>query len=182
MARIYMLSLLSTNRVVMAATVDATPDRTKMGDRKPNPRPDEAHNHGVEAQSEISLSTVIATDPNTARRVLPDSPANDRYRGGEHTKVGCESSHISCPFACQQEVMGNLQDGQVAALVEGLWSNRETAGPVAVPEGCEGLEVVIPNRVQNVNMKSRMLRTTVEGGHNHGKPPSQESLPIHSTS
>ena len=176
-----MLSLLSTDRVVMAATVDATPGRTKRRDRKPNPRPDEAHNHGMEAQSEISLSTVTATDTNTARRVLPDSPADDRYRGGEHTTVGCESSHISCPFACQQEVTGNLQDGPVAARVEGLWLNRETAGPVAVPEGCEGLEVVIPNRVQNVNMKSRMLRTTVEGGHNHGKPPSQESLPTHST-
>ena len=85
-----------------------------MGDRKPNPRPDEAHNHGMEAQSEISLSTVTATDANTARRVLPDSPADDRYRGGEHTKVGCESSHVSCPFACQQEVTGNLQDGQAS--------------------------------------------------------------------
>ena len=177
-----MLSLPNTDRVVMAATVDATPDRTKRRDRKPNPRPDEAHNHGMEAQSEISLSTVTATDTNTARRVLPDSPADDRYRGGEHTKVGCESSHVSCPFACQQEVTGNLQDGQAAALVEGLWLNRETAGPVAVPEGCEGLEVVIPNRVQNVNMESRMLRTTVEGGSNHGKPLSQEALQIHPTS
>ena len=182
MARIYMLSLLSTNRVVMAATVDATPDRTKMGDRKPNPRLAEAHNHGMEAQSETSLSTVIATGANTARRVLPDSPADNRCRGGEHTKVGYESSQVSCPFACQQEVTGNLQDGQAAALVEGLWLNRETAGPVAVPEGCEGLEVVIPNRVQNVDMESRMLRATVEGGSNHGKPLSQELLQIHSTS
>ena len=82
MARIYMLSLLSTNRVVMAATVDATPDRTKMGDRKPNPRLAEAHTHGMEAQSETSLSTVIATDANTARRVLPDSPTDQR-RGGD---------------------------------------------------------------------------------------------------
>ena len=49
--------------------------------------------------------------------------------------------------------------------------NRGEAGPVAVPEGCEGLEVVIPNRVQNVNMESRMLRATVEGSSNHGKPP-----------
>ena len=133
MARSYTLSLLSTNRVVRATTVDATPDRTKMGDRKPNPGLAKAHNHGTEAQSETSLSTIIATDANTARRVLPDSPADDRYRGGEHTKVGYESSHVSCPFACQQEVTGNLQDGQAAALVEGLWLNRETAGPVAVP-------------------------------------------------
>ena len=177
-----MLSLLSIIRVVMATTVDATPDRTEMGDRQPNSRLAKAYNHGMEAQSETSLSTIIATDAYTARRVLPDSPTDDKRRRGEHTKVGYESSQGSCPFACQQEVTGNLQDGQAAALVEGLWLNRETAGPVAVPEGCEGLEVVIPNRVQNVNMKSRMLRTTVEGGHNHGKPPSQESLPIHSTS
>ena len=59
--------------------------------------------------------------------------------------------------------------------------NRE-ARPVAVPEECEGLEVVIPNRVQNVNMESRMLRTTTEGGSDHWKPLSQESLQIHSTS
>ena len=114
--------------------------------------------------------------------MLPDSPADNRCRGGEHTRVGYESSQVSCPFACQQEVMGNLPDGPVAALVEGLWLNRETAGPVAVPEGWEGLDVAIPNRVQNVNMKSRMLRTTVEGGHNHGKPPSPKLRQIHSTS
>ena len=124
MARIHMLSLLSIIMVVMAATVDVTPDRTKMVGRKPSSRLIEAHNHEVEAQSETSLSTVIATDANTARRVMPDSPADDRYQGGEHTKVGYESSHVSCPFACQQEVMGNPQDGQVAALVEGLWLNR----------------------------------------------------------
>ena len=110
--------------VVMAATVDVTPDGTKMVGRKPSSRLIEAHNHGVEAQSETSLSTVIATGTKTARRVLPDSPADNRCRGGEHTKVGYESSQVSCPFACQQELMGNLQDGQVAALVEGLWLNR----------------------------------------------------------
>ena len=181
MAGSYMLSLLSTDRVVMAATVDATPDRTKMVDRKPSSRLVEAHNHGVEAQSETSLNTVIATGANTARRVLPDSPADHRCKGGEHTKVGYESSQVSCQFACQQEVTGNPQNGQVEASVEGLWWNRE-ARTVAVPGGCEGLKVVIPNRVQNVNMESRMLKTMVEGGRNHGKPLSQESLQIHSTS
>ena len=120
MARIYMLTLLSIIRVVMATTVDATPDRTEMVDRQPNYRLAKAHNHGMEAQSETSLSTIIATDAYTARRVLPDSPADNRCRRGEHTKVGYESSQVSCSFACQQEVMGNLQDGQVAALVEGL--------------------------------------------------------------
>ena len=75
-----------------------------------------------------------------------------------------------------------MKDRQAAALVAGLWLNRGKAGPVAVPEEWEGLEVVVPNRVQNVNMESRMLRTTVEGGSNHGKPLSQESLQIHSTS
>ena len=50
MARIYTLSLLSTNRVARAATVDATPDRTKRVDRQPSSRLVEAHNHGVEAQ------------------------------------------------------------------------------------------------------------------------------------
>ena len=126
----------------------------------------------MEAQSETSLSTVIATGANTARRVLPDSPADNRCRGGEHTKVGYESSQVSCPFACQQEVTGNLQNGQVAALAEGLWLNRGV-GPVAVPEGCEGFEVVISNRVQSVDVESRVLRVTVEGGSNHGKTLSQ---------
>ena len=172
MARIHMLSLLSIIMVVMAATVDVTPDRTKRVDRKPSSRLIEAHNHGVEAQSETSLSTVIATGTNTARRVLPDSPTDKRCRGGEHTKGGYESSQVSCPFACQQEVTGNLQNGQVAALVEGLWLNRGV-GPVAVPEGCEGLEVVIPN-VQSVDVESKVLRATVEGGSNHGKTLSQE--------
>ena len=69
--------------------------------------------------------------------------------------------------------MGNLQDGQVAALVEGLWLNRGV-GPVAVPEGCEGLEVVISNRVQSVDVESRVLRATVEGDSDHGKTLSQE--------
>ena len=115
-----MLSLLSIIRVVMATTVDATPDRTEMGDRQPNSRLAKAYNHGMEAQSETSLSTVTATGANTARRVLPDSPADNRCRRGEHTTAGYESSQVSCPFACQQEVTGNLQDGQVAALVEGL--------------------------------------------------------------
>ena len=55
MARIYMLSLLSIIRVVMAATVDATPDRTKMVDRKPSSRlveaqiqdtPEHSNRHG----------------------------------------------------------------------------------------------------------------------------------------
>ena len=50
MARIHMLSLLSIVRVVMAATVDVTPDRTKMVDRQPNARLAKAHNHGMEAQ------------------------------------------------------------------------------------------------------------------------------------
>ena len=174
MARIYMLSLLSILMVVMAATVDVTPDRTKMVGEKPNSRLSEAHDHEMEAQSETSLSTVIATDANTARRVLPDSPIDDIGRGGEHTKVGYESSQVSCPFVCQQEVTGNLQDGQAAALVEGLWLNRGKAGPVAVPEGCEGLEVVICNKVQSVDVESRVLRTTVEGDSNHGKTLSQE--------
>ena len=111
MARIHMLSLLSIIRVVMAATVDATPDRTKMVDRKPNSRLAEAHNHGMEAQSETSLNTVLATGANTARRVLPDSPADNRCRRGEHTKVGYESSQVSCPFALLQEVTGYLQNG-----------------------------------------------------------------------
>ena len=159
---------------MLAATVDATPDGTKMVDRKPDSRLAEAHNQVMEAQSETSLSTVIATGANTARRVLPDSPADNRCRGGEHTKVGYESSQVSCPFVCQQEVTGNLQNGQAAALVEGLWLNRGKAGPVAVPEGCEGLEVVICNKVQSVDVESRVLRTTVEGDSNHGKTLSQE--------
>ena len=162
--------------MVMAATVDATPDRTQMVDRKPSYRLVEAHNHGVEAQSETSLRTVIATDANTASRVLPDSPADHRCRGGEHAKMGYESSRISCPFACQQEVTGNSQNGQVEASVEGLWWNRE-ARTVAVPGGCEGLEVVIRNKVQSVNVESRR---TVEGDSNHGKSLSQELQPIHS--
>ena len=177
-----MLSLLSIIRVVMATTVDATPDRTEMGDRQPNSRLAKAYNHGMEAQSETSLSTIIATDAYTARRVLPDSPTDDKRRRGEHTKVGYESSQGSCPFACQPEVTGNLQDRQAAALVAGLWLNRGEAGPVAVPEKCEGLEVVVPNSVQNVNMESRMLRATVEGSSNHGKPPSPKLRQIHSTS
>ena len=167
--------------VVMAATVDATPDRTKRVDRKSSYRLVEAHNHGVEAQSETSLRTVIATGANTARRVLPDSPADHRCRGGEHTKVGYESSQVSCQFAGQQEVTGNPQDGQVEASVEGLWWNRE-ARTVAVPGGCEGLEVVIRNKVQSVDVESRMLRATVEGDSNHGKTLSQELQPTHSTS
>ena len=77
MARVHVLSLLSILMVVMAATVDVTPDRTKMVGKKPNSRLSEAHDHEVEAQSETSLSTVIATDANTARRVLPDSPTDD---------------------------------------------------------------------------------------------------------
>ena len=80
MARIYMLSLLSIIRVVMATTVDATPDRTEMGDRQPNSRLAKAYNHGMEAQSETSLSTIIATDAYTARRVLPDSPTDDKHQ------------------------------------------------------------------------------------------------------
>ena len=48
------------------------------------------------------------------------------------------------------------------------------AGPAAVPEGCEGLEVVVSNRVQSVNVESKVLRATVEGGNNHGKTLSQE--------
>ena len=83
MARIHMLSLLSIIMVVMAATVDVTPDRTKMVGRKPSSRLIEAHNHEVEAQSETSLSTVIATGANTARRVRPDNPADNRCRGGD---------------------------------------------------------------------------------------------------
>ena len=134
----------------------------------------------MEAQSETALSTVIATGSNTARRVLPDSPADNRCRGGEHTKVGYESSQVSCPFACQQEETGNLQNRQVAALVRGLWLNRGVV-PVAVPEGCEGLEVVISNRVQSVDVESKVLRETVEGGSNHGKTLSQElqRKPLH---
>ena len=67
MARIYMLSLLSTIRVVMAATVDATPDRTKMVDRKPSSRLVEAHNHGVEAQ-------------------IQDSPVHSNRHGRQHSE------------------------------------------------------------------------------------------------
>ena len=84
----------------------------------------ETHNHMMEAQSETFLDTVTATGATIARRMLPDSPADNRCRGGEHTRVGYESSQVSCPSAVQQEVMGNLRDGQVAALVEGLWLNR----------------------------------------------------------
>ena len=43
-----------------------------------------------------------------------------------------------------------------------------------MPEGCEGLEVVVSNRVQSVDVESRVLRATVEGGSNHGKTLSQE--------
>ena len=82
----------------------------------------------MEAQSETSLSTIIATDAYTARRVLPDSPTDDKRRRGERTKVGYESSQSSCPFAYQQEVTGNLQDRQAAALVAGLWLNRGRGG------------------------------------------------------
>ena len=46
-------------------------------------------------------------------------------------------------------------------------------GPVAVPEGWEGLEVVTSNRVQSVDVESRVLRATVEGGSNYGKTLSQ---------
>ena len=67
MARIYLLSLLSTNGVVMAATVDATPDRTKMGDRKPNPRLAEAHTHGMEAQ-------------------IQDTPEHSKRHGRQHSE------------------------------------------------------------------------------------------------
>ena len=168
-----MLSLLSIIMVVMAATVDATPDRTKMVDRKPTYRLVEAHNHGVEATPETSLRTVMATSAHTARRMLPDSPANHKCRGGEHTKVGYESPQVSCQFAGQQEGTGDPQDGQAEATVEGLWLNRGTR-PVAVPEEGEGLEVVISNRVQSVSVGSKVLRVTVEGGKNHGKTLSQE--------
>ena len=129
-----MLSLLSIIMVVMAATVDATPSRTKMVDGKPRSRLGKVHDHLVEAQSETFLDTVTATGANTARTVLPYSPADNSCRRGEHTRVGYESSQVSCPFASRQEVMGNLQNGQVAALVGGLWLNRR-AGPVAVPGG-----------------------------------------------
>ena len=126
----------------------------------------------MEAQSETSLSTVIATGANTARRVLPDSPADNRCRGGEHTKVGYESSQVSCPFALLREVTGYLQDGQFAAPAEGLLLSVE-AGPVAVPDECEDPKVFIHNKVKDGDVESRVLRATVEGGSNHGKTLSQ---------
>lgn len=116
-----MLSLLSIIMGMLATTVDATPDGTKMVGGMTSSRLVKVHNHLVEAQSETSLATVTATGAPTARGVLLYSPADNRCRGGEHTRVGYESSRVSCPFALQKEVMGNLQNGQVAALVEGLW-------------------------------------------------------------
>lgn len=50
---------------------------------------------------------------------------------------------------------------------------------MAVPGGCEGLKVVIPNRVQSVDVESRVLRATVEGDSNNGKTLSQELQRIH---
>ena len=67
MARIHMLSLLSIIMVVMAATVDATPDRTKRVDRQPSSRLVEARNHGVEAQ-------------------IQDIPEHSNRHGRQHSK------------------------------------------------------------------------------------------------
>ena len=69
-----MLSLLSIIMVVLAATVDATPGRTKMVDGKPRSRLGKVHNHLVEAQSETFLAIVTATGATTARGVLPYTP------------------------------------------------------------------------------------------------------------
>ena len=176
-----MLSLLSISMVVLAATVDATPGRTKVKDGKPRSKLGKVYNHLVEAQSETFLAIATATGANTARTVLPYSPANNSCRGGEHTRVGYESSQVSCPFASRQEVMGKLQNGQVAALVGGLWLNRR-AGPVAVPGGCEGLKVVSPNRVQSVDVESRVLKATVEADSHSRKTLSQELQRIYFTS
>ena len=39
--------------------------------------------------------------------------ADNRYRGGEHTSVGYESSQTSCPLALLREVTGYLQNGRL---------------------------------------------------------------------
>ena len=98
---------------VLATTVDVTPDGTKMVGGKTSSRLVKVHKHLVEAQSETFLATITTTGANTARGVLPYTPADNRCRGGEHTGVGYESSRISCPFALLREVMGYLQNGQL---------------------------------------------------------------------
>ena len=94
MARIHMLSLLSIIMVVLAATVDATPSRTKVMDGKPRSRLGKVHDHLVEAQSETFLATVTATGATTTRGEQPYLSASKRGRGGEHTNVGDESSRL----------------------------------------------------------------------------------------
>ena len=98
---------------VLAATVDATPDGTKMVDGKTSSRLVKVHNYLVEAQSETFLATVTATGATTTRGALPYTPADDGCRGGEHTGVGYENSRISCPLALLREVMGYLQNGRL---------------------------------------------------------------------
>ena len=142
-----MLSPLSIIRVVMATTVDVTPDRTEMGDRQPNSRLAKAHNHRMEAQSETSLSTVIATDAYTARRVLPDSPTDDKHQ----SRVRELPRQLSVCLSARSD---GKSTGQTSCCTGGgAVVEPGGAGPVAVPERCEGLEVVVPNSVQNVNME-----------------------------
>ena len=50
---------------------------------------------------------------------------------------------------------------------------------MAVPGGCEGLKEVIHNRVQSVDVESRVLKSTVEVNIHNGKTLSQELQRIH---
>ena len=55
------------------------------------------------------------------------------------------------------------------------------AEPVAVPGECEGLKVVIRNKVQSVDGESRVLKSTVEIDIHNGKTLPQELQRIHFT-